>query len=177
MDTGAESPGLSCPLDVDLFPAYSDDSPLCDCSFGCFPPAPPPPPRSLEIAFFSFPFRFLFVFFSFFFAFLAYIAWSFNLHSPQNISSLLLPGKLDAMDTAMFVLWAYSWVSYLFFFPIPCSSQVHWSLVLIVWRYRFLMCMDSLGLISGTCRCWCLCMVGSSVGLPGFRLIFTVSFT
>ncbi|KAJ5026055.1 hypothetical protein PSV08DRAFT_303700, partial [Bipolaris maydis] len=34
MGTGAESPGLSCPLDVDLFPAYSDDSPLCDCSFG-----------------------------------------------------------------------------------------------------------------------------------------------
>ncbi|EUC42077.1 hypothetical protein COCMIDRAFT_39838 [Bipolaris oryzae ATCC 44560] len=33
MGTGAESPGLSCPLDVDLFPAYSDDSPLCDCSF------------------------------------------------------------------------------------------------------------------------------------------------
>lgn len=33
MGTGAESPGLSCPLDVDLFPAYSDDSPLCVCLF------------------------------------------------------------------------------------------------------------------------------------------------
>jgi hypothetical protein len=33
MGTGAESLGLLCLLGVDLFPAYSDDSPLCELLF------------------------------------------------------------------------------------------------------------------------------------------------
>ena len=92
----------------------------------------------------------------------------------QITSSFLLLGRLDRMDTTMFVLWASSWV----FARLPSTFSRSASVIgVIVWRYLVLLCMETTWLIGETCRCGFPCMAGCWVGSHMFGSIFRGSFT
>ena len=152
MGTGAESPGLSCPLDVDLFPAYSDDSPLCDCSFGI--------PMEFGESFYLF---------SDFFLFPPY-ARSLGLHLSRvfllsfSQESRIAWAFLCSCCERIFGVFSMLFVSY--------SFAAHLLLVLIVRRDQVLTGIDFPWAISRTCRCRCLCMESTWISLRLFLLVF-----